>query len=116
MTRDELQRRMDALCALRGEPAGTVVVSARMTPDRWWIASARSDEAVMHPLDLVARGRETEEKSYDSAWAQAARYTEERAERAIARTKTCADELKRAESTEDLARRMRDCARSFSDE
>ena len=115
MTRDELQRRMDALCALRGEPAGTVVVSARMTPDRWWIASARSDEAVMHPLDLVARGRETEEKSYDSAWAQAARYLEERAERAIARTKTCSDELKRAQTAEDLARQMRDTARRFSD-
>jgi hypothetical protein len=107
---------MDALCALRGEPAGTVVVSARKTPDGWWIASTQSGEAVMHPLDLVARGRETEDRAYDSAWAQALRHMEERAERAIARAKTCADELKRAESAAELARQMRDCARRFSDE
>lgn len=115
MKRDELQRRMDALCALRGEPAGTVVVSSRWDACCRWVAFAQPVEMAMHPLDIVARG-EDKESAYDSAWAQAARYTEERAERAIARTKTCADELKRAESTEDLARRMRDCARRFSDE
>jgi len=117
MTRDELQRRMDALCALRGEPAGTVVVSAREEDSRnssKWVAFTSPVETAMHPLDIVARG-EDEESAYDSAWAQAARYTEERAERAIARAKTCSDELKRAESAAEHARQMRDCARSFSD-
>lgn len=106
---------MDALCALRCEPAGTVVVSARMTPDGFWIAYAMPTETAMHPLDIIAR-REDEERAYDSAWAQAARHMEERAERAIVRTKTCSDELKRAESAAEHARQMRDCARRFSDE
>lgn len=115
MTREELQRRMDALCALRGEPAGTVVASAREADSGKWVACVAPADMALHPLTIVARGA-SEGNAYDSAWAQAARYMEECADRAIAASNRAMTDAVKAERAMWLACETREAVRRFSDE
>ena len=89
-------------------------MSAREDDRFKWVAIALPAEGTVHPLDIAARG-DTEESAYDSAWAQASRYMEERTECANERVSAAYDELRKADTALVLARQLRAAAWRFSD-